>query len=183
MLAWDRPLSPSAAIALAMAVTGSTVQVGAAASQAFRFYDKTTGDHFFAADAAEAAHIQATLPSLLAEGSPWATPDKGADTTDVLRFLDTSTGEHFFTTSTGERDNILSGLPSCHYEGVGFQAYAAEGAAGTEALVRFYNADTGQHRFALSYEAASIRQGAAGSGWVEEGKAFIVQTDLHTIAA
>ena len=98
-------------------------------SQVFRFYDKTTGDHFFTADAAEAAHIEATLPSLVVEGSPWAKPDKGADTADVFRFLDTSTGEPFFTTSTGERDSMLSGLPSYQYEGVGFQAYAAEGAA------------------------------------------------------
>jgi hypothetical protein len=143
----------------------------------YRFFDTHTGDHFYTTSADEKAQIQQTLPWYNYEGAAWATPDKSADTTDVFRFYDTATNQHFFTTSVAERDQVIKTLPSYHYEGVAFEAYANPDAVGSGAvtLERFFNTQTGQHHFAgNAEEAAGINQGAAGRGWIDEGKAFTV---------
>ena len=129
--------------------------MAAQTADGFRFYNAKTDSHFFTTDASEAAQI-ATMADYKAEGAPWTTADKAGDTTDVFRFYDAKTGDHFYTTSAAERDAVLQSGSSYHYEGVGFQAYAAEGAAGTEVLERFYNAGTGMHHYALADEAAGL---------------------------
>ncbi|MCK2053175.1 matrixin family metalloprotease [Methylobacterium sp. 37f] len=140
-----------------------------------RFYDTKTGDHFYTTSGAEKAQILQTLPWFTYEGTPWATPSQGADTIDVFRFFDTGTTAHFFTTSVGERDQIIKTNPSYKYEGVAFEAYADASAPGTVTLERFFNTKTGQHHFAgNAEEAAGINQGAAGAGWIDEGKGFTV---------
>ena len=141
----------------------------------YRFYDTKTGDHFYTTSAAEKAQIQATLPGFTFEGTPWSVPDESAATHDVFRFYDTKTGTHFFTDSVNERDTIRASLPNYTYEGVAFEAYNDANGAGHITLERFYNTQTGLHHFAgNAEEAAGIVQGAAGPGWVDEGKAFTV---------
>ncbi|MGZ5530179.1 MAG: hypothetical protein ACXWJB_15995 [Limisphaerales bacterium] len=145
-------------------------------SRAERFFDSATGDHFYTLSPAEANQIRATLPTYHDEGAPWGTPDKGADTIDVFRFFDAATGAHFLTTSTAERDQVLGTLPSYHFEGVGFEAYNAPG-DGTLTLERFFNTQSHLHHYAASpAEIASILNGGAGPGWVDEGAGFIVHT-------
>ena len=147
-----------------------------------RFYDTHTGDHFYTTSTAEKAQIQQTLPWFTYEGTPWATPVKGAGTLDVFRFFDTHTDTHFFTTSASERDQIINTAPSYKYEGVAFEAYADTGAPGTVTLERFFNTQTGQHHFAgNAEEAAGINHGAAGPGWVDEGKGFTVHVAADTM--
>jgi Repeat of unknown function (DUF5648) len=82
---------------------------------------------------------------------------------------------HFpLTTSTAERDQVLATLPSYHFEGVGFEAYNAPG-DGTLTLERFFNTQSHLHHYAASAaEIASILNGGAGPGWVDEGAGFIV---------
>jgi Ca2+-binding RTX toxin-like protein len=141
----------------------------------FRFFDTHTGDHFYTTSAVEKAQIQASLPTFNYEGSAWTTPDKGPDTHDVFRFFDTKTGTHFLTDSVAERDVILATIPNYTYEGVAFEAYNDVAGAGRLTLDRFYNTQTGQHHFSASpEETAGINQGAAGLGWISEGKAFTV---------
>lgn len=162
-------------------LTTLTFDVAAQVSQAFRFYDAATGAHVFTTDANEAAQIQANLPTLQAEATPWTTPDAGTDTIDVFRFYDTVTHDHFLTTDVAERDAIQANLPTFQYEGIAFQAYASEGASGTEVLERFYNTLSKTHMYALAAEADGIRHGSSGTGWIDEGKAFVVHvgTDAH----
>ncbi|GEP05299.1 endo alpha-1,4 polygalactosaminidase [Methylobacterium oxalidis] len=150
---------------------------GGEVSASYRFYDASTGGHFYTTSTAEKAQILKTLPSYQYEGVGWATPQDGPNTIDVFRFYDTKTGQHFFTTDAAERDTILKTLPSYHYEGVAFEAYASAAAAGAGGvtLERFYNTQTGLHHYtANAAEAAAINQGSAGPGWVDEGHAFTV---------
>ena len=141
----------------------------------FRFFDTKTGDHFYTTSANEKAQIQATIPYFNYEGSPWSTPDQSADTHDVFRFFDTKTGNHFYTESVNERDSIIANIASYKFEGVSFEAYNAADGAGHITLERFYNTQTGQHHFAgNAEEAASLKQGLQGPGWIDEGKAFTV---------
>ena len=149
----------------------------AAIDPVFRFFDTKTGNHFYTTDAGEKQQILQTLPAYAYEGVAWATPEKSADTHDVFRFFDTRTGDHFYTDNTGERDTILKTLPSYHYEGVAFEAYNSPAAAGSGGvtLERFFDTKTGEHHFAANAaEAAGINNGAAGPGWIDEGKAFTV---------
>ena len=67
--------------------------------------------------------------------------------------------------------------PGQVYEGVAFQAYAspAAGGPGAVTLERFYNTQSGVHHFAASQgEIDGIHAGAAGPGWVDEGKGLTV---------
>ena len=143
-------------------------------SRAERFFDSATGDHFYTLSPAEANQIRATLPTYHDEGAPWGTPDKGTNTIDVFRFFDVATGAHFLTTSTAERDQVVATLPSYHFEGIAFEAYNAPG-DGTLTLERFFNTQSHLHHYAASpAEIASIQNGGAGPGWVDEGAGFIV---------
>lgn len=158
---------------------GTTPTTGAtpttlAAHDVYRFYDTTTGDHFYTTDPSEKASIQGSLPTFRYEGAAFASTDKGAGTVDIYRFYDTVSGNHFFTASTTERDGILKSLPTFHYEGVAFEAHADASTPGAFALERFYNASTGQHHYATPQEAANMLAGSAGPGWIDEGKAFVV---------
>lgn len=155
------------------------IGTGATLHNVYRFYNASTGDHFYTADPAEKAAIQASLPQYRYEGVAFATPDKGAGTVDVYRFYDTRTGDHFYTASTAERDQVLKTLPTYHYEGVAFEAYASPGADGTFALERFYNTGTNLHHYAQpGDEVRAITQGAAGPGWVDEGPSLIVHAAI-----
>nr|WP_282104105.1 family 16 glycosylhydrolase [Methylobacterium sp. 37f] len=155
--------------------SGVPAAEGSHVTAVYRFFDTRTGDHFYTNSTAEKAQILQTLPWFTYEGTPWATPSQGADTIDVFRFFDTGTTAHFFTTSVGERDQIIKTNPSYKYEGVAFEAYADASAPGTVTLERFFNTKTGQHHFAgNAEEAAGINQGAAGAGWIDEGKGFTV---------
>ena len=152
-----------------------------AADPVYRFFDTRTGSHFYTTDLGEKQQIQQTLPSYTYEGAPWAAPVKSAATHDVFRFFDTRTGDHFYTDNVGERDTVLGTLPSYKYEGVAFEAYNSAAAAGSAGLTleRFFNTQSGEHHFAANAtEAAGINQGAAGPGWIDEGKAFTVHVPL-----
>jgi pimeloyl-ACP methyl ester carboxylesterase len=141
----------------------------------FRFFDTKSGDHFYTTSVTEKAQIQATIPTFTYEGSPWSAPDGSANTHDVFRFFDTKTGTHFFTDNVNERDTVIATIPNYKYEGVAFEAYNDVNGPGHLTLERFFNTQTGQHHFAgNAEEAAGINQGAAGPGWIDEGKAFTV---------
>jgi hypothetical protein len=178
---YGAPPAQSAPVVAAAAVLAAPV-VQADATAVYRFYDTHTGDHFYTTNTAEKLQIEKTLPWFTYEGTPWAAPAKGADTVDVFRFFDTASNAHFFTTSVAERDQVLKTAPTYKYEGVAFEAYADAGAPGGLTLERFYNTQTGQHHFAGSAEEANgINHGAAGPGWVDEGKAFTVHVPTDTM--
>lgn len=149
----------------------------------FRFYDTATNDHFYTTNPAEKEYIGQTLPTYVYENTPWATPDAAGDTMNVYRFYDDSTKDHFYTTSADERDWIVGTLKTYHYEGVAFQAYTDMAGEGRETLERFYNTETHVHHFSASAgETQGILQGAAGTGWIDEGAGFIVHipvSDIH----
>lgn len=155
----------------------------AGVSAVYRFYDTQTQDHFYTVSAAEKQQIIATIPHYVLEGVSWATPDKGTGTHDVFRFYNATSKDHFFTDDVAERDSILKNLPTYAYEGVAFQAYDADTSSDTITLARFYNTATHLHHFAPEGEAAGIRQGAAGAGWVDEGPGFIVHVPLDGVLA
>ncbi|MGU3360048.1 hypothetical protein ACLBWX_06935 [Methylobacterium sp. M6A4_1b] len=178
--------TPAVAPSVVPAASPATAAAAASADgnyrAIYRFFDTKTGDHFYTTSGNEKQQIQSTMPTFNFEGSPWGTPDQSALTHDVFRFLETKSGTHFLTDSVAERDQLVNSASSYHYEGVAFQAYNDPSGAGHMTLERFYNKVSGLHHYAGSAEeAAGINAGAAGAGWVDEGKAFIVHAPSDTM--
>jgi hypothetical protein len=117
----------------------------------YRFYNPTTGGHFFTADVSEKIVVEENN-SFLAEGTGFEAMFR-ADTeisgsVPIYRFFNSELGSHFFTASELEKDHvgILDGFI---YEGVGFRAFN-ENTSSTIPIHRFFNQDSGGHFFTAS---------------------------------
>lgn len=96
-----------------------------AATAIYRFFDMTSGTHFYSASTAERDVITATRPDLKLEGTAFyehATAQTGD--TPVYRFFDLADGTHFYTSSAAERASIISSRADLREEGIGFYAPA-----------------------------------------------------------
>ena len=102
----------------------------------YRFYNNSTGAHFFTTNTTERDNIVATLsPPFSLEGSAFSVASAfSPGLSPVHRFYNTQTGVHFYTISESERANVVATLPHFTYEGV---AYHASQVAG-QGLIPFY---------------------------------------------
>lgn len=135
--------------------TDRTISIAEVAAQqdpdaVFRFYNTTTGTHFYTGSAAEADSVVRNLELFNFEGVAF---DKnsvvGGDSLDVFRFYNKTTGTHFYTGSVTEKNSVIANLPNFNYEGVAYQAHSTE-SSGTTELYRFYNTQTGTHFYTAS---------------------------------
>ncbi len=89
----------------------------------FRFFDTTTGTHFFTSSGSERDTLVATRSDLVLEPTTFyehVTSQTGD--VPVYRFFDKTDGTHFYTASSSERAAIVSGRADMSYEGVAFYA-------------------------------------------------------------
>jgi subtilisin-like proprotein convertase family protein len=115
----------------------------------YRFYNTTTGTHFYTASEDERQAV-AQFPGFNIEGVAfYAFASNGPGRSAVYRFFDTATGTHFYTVSEAERDGIIARVPSYHYEGVVYYANVSP-VAGSSAVFRFFNTLTGTHFYTAS---------------------------------
>jgi uncharacterized protein (DUF1800 family) len=146
----------------------------AVVSPVYRFFNKSTGTHFYTIVAAERDHVLATYPQFIYEGAAFAAyaqPAPGA--APVFRFFNTATGTHFYTNKTAERDYVLATWPQFAFEGPAFHAMPAAGTDGRIELFRFFNTATGAHFYTASTaERDSVR--ATLPQFAYEGVAFFV---------
>ena len=141
----------------------------------YRFYVASNADHFYSTDLTEVARLMKSPSIYTFEGVLWNSPVAAGNTTSVYRFTSLVNGEHFYTSSATEKDKIIGTLPVYRYEGVAFQSYTSSAASGSLTLERFYNPTLLRHHFAGSLEeAAGIRAGKIGAGWVDEGPGLFV---------
>ena len=142
-----------------------------ASSPAYRFYNSSSGDHFYTLNSAEADSLKQNPGTYAYEGTPWSAPVASNLTTNVYRFYNAKSGDHFYTQSTQERDTLSSQSSGYGYEGIAFQTYSASSGS-TLTLERFYNKLTGLHHFSAStIETNALRSGGV---WTDEGAGFIV---------
>ncbi|WP_431857401.1 hypothetical protein [Azospirillum sp.] len=115
----------------------------------YRFWNATTGGHFYTRDTAERNSILANLPSFRYEGVAYGVPE--ATSTTVWRFYRMDTGTHFYTASVEERDQINRTLGHLYrYEGAAFDASSTAYSGAPQAVYRFYNTRNGTHFFTAS---------------------------------
>lgn len=89
----------------------------------YRFFDTSSGTHFFTTSAGERDSIVATRPDLIEEQANFAEHLSPADgDVGVYRFFNNGSGDHFFTQSATERATILATRADMVDEGIAFYA-------------------------------------------------------------
>jgi hypothetical protein len=141
-----------------VALTPTTIDV-------YRFFDTSTGTHFYTDDPNERATILATRPDLVPEGTNGigltAVNPAGNDpnAVPVYRFFDVTQGTQFMTASMAERDTIIATRPDLVYEPASTFYEHATAQAGDTAVYRYFDSNTGTHFYTDSpTEQATILQ-------------------------
>jgi hypothetical protein len=116
----------------------------------YRFYNATTGAHFYTISSLERDYVIATYPVFQYEG-PSFQAYSGAATgmSAVYRFYNTVSGAHFYTINAAERDFVIATYPVYSYEGPSWYAQTSSG-NGTSPMFRFYNTKRGAHFYTIS---------------------------------
>ncbi len=129
----------------------------------YRFYNRSTGAHFYTNSKAEAENVMATLLNFIFEGLAFKeNTSSTTDAIDIFRFYNTTTNTHFYTGSSAEAENVRAHLSNFNYEGVAYQAHSSESTNTTE-LYRFYNTNTGTHFYTASHtEMENVKVNLAG---------------------
>lgn len=116
----------------------------------YRFYNRSSGAHFYTASASERDRVISSVPTMTYEGLAFqASSTADTSLSPVYRFFNAQTGVHFYTISASERDHIVANLRQFNYEGVAYQASTVAG-TGLRPLYRFYVASLGFHFFTTS---------------------------------
>ena len=125
-------------------------------SSVFRFFNTSSGSHFYTSSVDEASHVYATMPGMQYEGVVYDRAMQGGNTIDVFRFYNTANNSHFYTASAQEADTIMGTLPEYRFEGVAYQARAAAD-DDLQGVHRFYNTGAATHFYTASdAEAQSV---------------------------
>lgn len=126
----------------------------------FRFFDPSSGGHFYTVDEEEKTFIQDNLDNYTFEGETYETmdPTTGSEGEEVYRFFNPNTGVHLYTTSEIERDSVLENLDNFVFEGTKFYAFETE-VEGSMPIYRFYEPTLGVHFYTPSeFEKNSVME-------------------------
>ena len=116
----------------------------------YRFFNASTGAHFYTDSAAERDKVAETYAQFQYEGIAFYSYGSSVvGTSSVFRFYNNRTASHFYTISSTERDFVRTTLPWFTYEGIGWYANLAPASTATP-LYRFYNAGAATHFYTVS---------------------------------
>lgn len=158
--------------AMSLILSVATPMTASAASSGvdmYRLYNKTSGEHFYTANAYERNDLISA--GWKYEGIGWVAP--ATSNTPVYRLYNPNSGDHHYTVTVAEK-NMLTGL-GWKYEGIGWYSDDSKRVP----LYREYNpnAKTGSHNYTTSAaeNAMLVKNGwkAESIGWygVEAGRA------------
>jgi hypothetical protein len=141
-------------------VAAATLEAADPNNALHRFYNSTTGAHFYTASDSEMRAVLANT-AFAYEGVVGRVPDKtkaGSGEAAVYRFYNPVTGAHFFTASESEKAAVLKNYKDFKYEGVAYVAFTSAD-SGALAVYRFFNSQTGAHFFTTdSAEADKVKR-------------------------
>lgn len=119
-------------------------------SPVYRFYNATTGAHFFTPSVAERDAVIQSLPAFAYEGVAfYAYASAVAGQSPVYRFYNTASGAHFYTISAAERDYVQATQPTYKYEGSAWWAQTEAGNNGA-GIYRFYKPKANTHFYTIN---------------------------------
>lgn len=149
---FDQPFQARLKEWLAPAAAPTTPATPASGDRApiYRFFNSSTGAHFFTSDAGERDFVIRTYPVFQYEGVAfYAYASATAGQSTVFRFFNRATGAHFYTIDQGERDFVSATYPSYQFEGPIWYAQTAAG-SGSTPMYRFFNKKTGAHFYTIN---------------------------------
>lgn len=162
----------NAALKRWLSPAGSTT----ARSPVYRFYNASTGAHFYTQSAAERDFLVANNAAFKYEGVAFYaySAPLSTGTAPVHRFYSPISGSHFYTISDAEK-NIVATNPKYTYEGTSWNAQLATGGTAVP-IYRFYNPGRGTHFFTINEQEKNIVltnptyvfEGAAYYGWTTQ---------------
>ncbi len=133
-------------------------KAGAVRIPVYRFYNSSTGAHFFTSSTAERDNVISKLsPPFSYEGPAFSVASAfSPGLSPVHRFYNTQTGVHFYTISETERASVAANMPQFLYEGIAYHASQVSG-QGLIPFYRFYVPAKGFHFYtANEAEKASV---------------------------
>ena len=141
----------------------------------YRFYNSSTGAHFFTTSTTERDSIVATLsPPFSLEGAAFSVASAfSPGLSPVHRFFNTQTGVHFYTISESERASVAATLPQFIYEGIAYHASQVNG-QGLTPIYRFYVPSKGFHFYTASSTERDNIIATLSSVYSYEGPAYYV---------
>ena len=146
---------------------------------AYRFYNGSTGAHFYTVSEAERDNVRNNLsPPYNYEGEAFRVANTYAPgLSPVHRFYNTRNGVHFYTISEAERAHVAATLPHYTYEGVAYHASEVAGANLTP-FHRFYVPSKGFHFYTASEEEKNQIIANLGATYRYEGVGYYVLDTL-----
>lgn len=135
-----------------------------------RFYNPTSGVHFYTGDEVEKDYVNKNLNNYTYEGESYLSVAQDSQAEEVYRFFNSQTGVHLYTTSETEKDFIIDNLNNFDYEGVKFYAYETQ-IDDSVPVYRFYEPSIGVH-FYTPNEAEKIFVDESLSNYTYEGIAY-----------
>ena len=144
----------------------------AALMPVYRFYNFKQGVHFYTADAAEKASVQANLSSTYSFDGVAYTIDTAdpANSHPLYRFYNVVTGVHLYTADEAEKNNVIATLGSIYrFEGVAYNVSLDPSGA---PVYRFYNPSKGVHFYTASEAEKNTVIATLGYLYRFEGVAF-----------
>ncbi|MBH1963248.1 MAG: serine protease [Comamonadaceae bacterium] len=137
----------------------------------FRFFNASTGAHFYTNSVLERDFVISTYPAFHYEGPTFsAFPHTGPGLAPVYRFFNIQTSAHFYSNSAAERDYVLDTYPQFQYEG---PTWYARPEAGNNAhqMHRFFHLKNGVHFYTLDQAEADFVR-ATYADWKYEGGVY-----------
>ena len=183
-IAPDSSLNADQPASLAAFKAGQVAQKASATLlPVYRFYNSSTGAHFFTASTSERDSVIAGVPAFSFEGQAFLAASKAsAGLKPVYRFFNTQTGVHFYTISESERAAIEVGLPQFTPEGVAYYASQVTG-TGFTPLYRFFKPFAGTHFYTASETERQQVQDTLSSSYSFEGVGYYVFDSSYSLAA
>jgi Protein of unknown function (DUF1566)/Repeat of unknown function (DUF5648) len=142
---------------------------------AFRFYNRSSGAHFYTVSEAERDNVIARLsPPFSYEGPAFSVASAySPGLSPVHRFYNSHNGVHFYTISEAERAHVVATLPHYTYEGVAYHASEVAG-VGLIPFHRFYVPSKGFHFYTANEQEKQLIQANLGATYRYEGVGYYV---------
>lgn len=145
----------------------------------YRFWNSTTGTHFYTASSEEREAVAGNLPQYAYEGEAFVAFGSAlAGLSPVHRFFNAVSGTHFYTISETEKTFVEANIPQFRYEGVAY--FASQTALpGLVPAHRFFKPGSATHFYTRS-ETERDRLINEDLGYQYEGVAYYVLPSVDT---
>lgn len=118
----------------------------------YRFYNTSSGSHFYTQSAQERDLVIRSYPAMFYEGEAyWAYTSSNSQLAPVYRFYNSQTGAHFYTISEQERQVVQNSDNAYQFEGIAWFARAAH-TDGAQPVYRYYNRSNDTHFYTINYQ-------------------------------